>query len=501
LEAAFERYDLDGKAGPVNWMIKQGFPVENIPRRWLQTYCERDVEGCHELFLIQREKLKASELVPVMYARCLLTPALADMEFNGMQLDEQAVLDMEKNEEHAYIKLTNDLTVSCGGIEPSQSKQLAEYVYGELGFKCPKDYRGRDILTAKGAYSVAAEVMDRLKARTQAQRDFLDLYRQWTGSNGRLTKYLRKFGDCCRQAGGLLYGVFNQCNTKTHRLSSAGTEFRVQFQNFSRAFKPMFRARHAGWSVGEADGAQLEFRVAVHLGRDRTGLQYIIDDGSDIHKFTASVLNNISESEVDGEQRQAAKNDTFKPLYGGQSGTTVQQRYYAAFKEKYKGVADTQQQWIHEVLREKQLRTEWGLIYYWPDTKVTRSGYITNSTNISNYPVQAFATAEIIPLAIVAAWHRMRGLRSFLVNTVHDSIIAELHPEETGLWHTVAKQCLITDAYELVRAVYGIKLTVPLGAGVMIGDRWGSKKSKASEVVYDAPEELWIDAAKEAGML
>ena len=501
LEACLKRAKLDGKAGPVNWMIKQGFPVENIPTRWLQTYCERDVMGCHELFLLQRTKLKERGLEAVNYARNLLAPALADIEFNGMQLDEEAVLKLEQEQESEYIKATNELTELCGGIEPSQAKQLAPYVYTKLGFAVPRDYRGKPLKTATGQYSVKADVMDKLVAKTEAQRKFLDLYRHWTSSNGKLTKYLRKFGDCCREAGGMLYGVFNQCNTKTHRLSSSGAQYRVQFQNFSRAFKPLFRSRNPDWAVGEADGAQLEFRVAVHLGRDKVGLRYITDDDSDIHRFTASVLNSIPESDVDREQRQVAKNDTFKPLYGGQSGTDIQQKYYAAFKDKYKGVADTQQRWIHEVLRDKRLRTEWGLIYYWPDTKVTRTGYITNSTNISNYPVQAFATAEIIPLAIVAAWHRMEPLQSYLINTVHDSIIAELHPDEHDAWHIVAKQCLITDAYELVRAIYGIRLTVPLGAGVMIGDRWGSKMSKDSEVVYDAPQELWYDAAKEAGMI
>lgn len=502
LDKTSSRYNMGGKlGGPVPWMIKQGWPVENIPRKWLLKYCIRDVEACHELFKVQREKLRELELESVMYARCLLTPALADIEFNGMQLDTELVLRLEQEEEENYVKLTDKLTRFCGGIPPSKAKLLAEYVYDELGFSVPKDYRGRDLRTRTGAYSVAADVMARLKAKTKAQREFLSLYHQWTESNGRLTKYLRKFGACCREADGRLHGVFNQCNTKTHRLSSAGASYRVQFQNFSREYKPLFRARRSDWSVAEADGAQLEFRVAVHLGRDRTGLVYITDDDSDIHRFTASVINGIPESDVTREQRQAAKPDTFKPLYGGSSGTPEQQRYYAAFKEQYKGIADTQERWVHEVLRDKSLRTEWGLRYYWPDTRVTESGYVTNTTSIYNYPVQAFATAEIIPAAIIAAWHRMREWEGFLVNTVHDSIIAELPESELPAWHELAQQCLIRDAYAIIASLYGISLTVPLGAGVMVGSHWGSKSAKESEVVYEAEPELWEAAAKEEGML
>lgn len=150
---------------------------------------------------------------------------------------------------------------------------------------------------------------------------------------------------------------------------------------------------------------------------------------------------------------------------------------------------------------DKLLTTEWGMKYYWPDAKMKESGYVTYTTSIYNYPVQAFATAEIIPIAIVCAWHRMAEAQSFLVNTVHDSIIAELHPDEVELWHEVAQQCLITDSYNLISQLYGVKLTVPLGAGVMVGSHWANKEAKDGEVVYTAPDELWKEAAQEAGML
>jgi DNA polymerase I-like protein with 3'-5' exonuclease and polymerase domains len=497
LDKTAKRRGVQGKVGPVGWMIRQGWPVEDIPRKWLLKYCLGDIETCHQLYLRQLADLKELELEHVNYARCLLTPALADIEFNGLQLDQEQVLKLEEQEEENYVRLTNALTSFCEGIPPSKAKQLAQYVYTELGFDVPRDYRGRPLLTSKGDFSVKADILAALRPRTKKQREFLALHREWSESNSRLTKYLRKFGDCVRESGGRLYGTFNQCNTRTHRLSSAGQRYRVQFQNFSREYKPLFCASRPDWTIGEADGAQLEFRVAVHLGRDGTGLQYIVDDGNDIHRFTASILNHIPESSVSKSQRQGAKADTFKPLYGGSSGTDDQQRYYAAFKEKYKGVADTQERWLHEVLRDKELRTEWGMRYYWPDTKLTDSGYITNTTSIYNYPVQAFATAEIIPAAIIAAWHRSEGWEGRLVNTVHDSIIAEFPTADSEYWHELAQQCLIRDAYTIIERLYGVRLTVPLGAGVMIADHWG----KGDETVYEAPTELWEEAAKEADML
>lgn len=491
LDAVLSRYGLPAKLSTVGLMLKAGFHTEDIPETWLQLYCERDVEACHDLFLRQRDKLKSLGLESINYQRNLVTPCLADIGLNGMQLDEDEVFRLEKQYEDEYARLTQELQDFSEGANPASAKQMREFIYHKLKFAVPRDFRGEPITTPAGDYSVAANVLERLVARTPKQEKFLHLRGEWGRLNSDLTKYVRKFADCCREDSGLLYGSFNQANTRTHRLSSTGIKHRVQFQNFNRNFKPLFRARNVGWSIGEADGAQLEFRVAAHLGRDRVALHDIVT-GTDIHAYTASVI---------GCSRQDAKAHTFKPLYGGMSGTEAEKRYYVAFKEKYQGVASTQIAWTQEVLANKKLQTEWGMKYYWPDTKMSPSGYITNSTSIYNYPVQAFATAEIIPCALVCAWHRMKDMESFLVNTVHDSLIAEVHPDETELWHEVAKQCLIHDAYDLIQKLYSISLTVPLGAGVMLGPRWADKESKSSEVVYNAPEDLWTDAAKEQGMM
>lgn len=482
-----KRRGLAPKEDTVGRMIKNGVGMEHIPDSWLLKYCARDVEASHELFLLQRQQLKEAGLEAVAYQRNLVTPCLADIEFNGVQLDGELVERAEEELEHEYARKTQELQSFCEGASPSSPKQMREFIYTTLGFAVPKDFRGNEFLTPSGDPSTAADVLAQLVPKTARQRQFLGLYQEWTRLHSDLTKYLRKFGECVRLDSGILRASFNQCNTRTHRLSSSGLQHKVQFQNFNRNFKPMFRARHDGWLVGEADGAQLEFRVATHLGRDGVALRDIVH-GTDIHSYTASII---------GCSRQDAKPHTFKPLYGGTSGTPAERKYYQAFKDKYQDIANAQQGWTQQVLRDKFLKTEWGLKYYWPNTRMTSSGWITNTTSIYNYPVQAFATAEIIPCALVAAWHRTKGMESFMVNTVHDSIIFELHPDEVGLFADVAKQCLIDDSYNMISSLYGVELTVPLGAGVKVDTHWG----KGEEIVYEAPEELWKDAAIAAGML
>lgn len=508
LNACLERHGLAPKEDLVSLMIKKGYPVEDIPPSWLEKYCIRDVLGCEELFNVTRVTLQNAGLMPVMYQRCMVTPCLADIEFNGLQLDPEFVKEEYERQELVYNNLLAELTHRMGGETPS-GKALVEYIYGTLKFAVPKDYRGREIRTPKGEFSVSAEAIERLRPHNKKQEEFIQLYSEYRTAETQLSKVLGNFKKCCDEAGGRLHGQFNQCNTGTHRFSSSGVRFGVQLQNLNRSYKPAFTARHAGWVVGESDGAQLEFRVAVHAGRDAEGLSAIVN-GVDIHAFTASVLSEAGQP----TDRQGAKAHTFKPLYGGNSGTEAERTYYAAFKEKYDGVARAQSRWIESVLQHKRLRTECGLVFYWPDARPDpRTGYVSYTSQICNYPVQNLATAEIIPISLVAAWHRIKsaGLRMFLVNTVHDSIIAEMPPEEIPQWHELAEQCLIEDTYRVMEHLYGVRLTVPLGAGVKVASHWSGRDASEwvpegiehdkGEVVYTARRELWQDAAVDAGMM
>lgn len=477
LENTCQRRFGTGKDTCISGMYKAGVSSEDIPESWLFQYCMKDVALTHRLFEAQLADLNKLDLLAIQYTRCLTTTVLAAIEVNGMNLDADKVVGMTAEKEEEYAQVTLELEQATGGINVNSPKQLGEYLYDNLGFVELKDRRGNPLRSAKGGRKTDQDSIAKLKARTAPQREFLDLYKRSKSLYNELTKYLRKFSDCCTEAAGWLRGEFNQTRTKTHRLSSSGLDYKTQFQNFPRAYKPMFTARRDGWLVGEGDGAQLEFRIAAHLGRDRVAREDIIN-GTDIHSVTAGII---------GCTRQEAKAHTFKPLYGGMSGAPNEVKYYEFFKEKYEGIASAQRAWIGSVLSDKYLRTEWGMRYYWPDTKMDRSGYVRNSTSICNYPVQAFATAECIPIALVYFWHLTRVMQAemLLVNTVHDSIICELPPEEEGLFHALCKHTLITEVEDYLSDVYDVKLTVPLGAGVSVSHCWGDKEAEEYTYVSD----------------
>lgn len=479
LESCAHRYDLDvTKYNVVSRMIKGNVCPSEIPANWLETYAKQDVSLTRDLFLAQRQLLSERGMLPVLFTRCLLTPVLLDIEQEGLMMDEHRLLDLYYQVEDDY-NIAHQELLEFAPINWNSAPQRGVYIYETLGFAELTKY-GKPVRTKGGGYATDQDTVSNLTARTQKQREFLDIYTGERAANSELSKYLRKFKACVEDSGGLLRAQFNQARTATHRLSSSGLDYSTQLQNLPRAYKPLFRAKRDGWLIGEADGSQLEFRVAVHLGRDQQGLRDITS-GMDIHAYSAGII---------GVSRQEAKAHTFKPLYGGKSGSVNERRYYQEFRDRYKGITRQQQEWIDSVLARGYLTTEYGLRYYFSGVRMESDGYVKNSTNVCNYPVQGFATAEIIPIALWRMHKRIEecGAQMRIVNTVHDSIIAEIPPDEVDLFKEIARLSLIDDVYKYLENVYDLKLTVPLGCGIKIAEHWGDTDE---EETFEAPRELY----------
>jgi DNA polymerase I-like protein with 3'-5' exonuclease and polymerase domains len=501
----------------VDKMMKYGINPIFIPRRWLKGRCEQDVETTERLFLDQRRLLVDSERDGVLYTRCLFTPVLASMELEGMALDSERVEEVYNDACKDLAKLTAEMEGITGGINWKSPKQVASFLYGEpedggLGFQELKRRDGTPIRTPSKRPKTDQATVASLKATSARQREFVSVRRQLGKVDAALSKALRFFQGVCQELEGTFYAQFNQTKTATHRLSSSGhyTWFEMfqdsmtaQMQNLARIFKRLFTAKNKGWYIMEIDGSQLEFRVAADLGKDEQAIQDINDPDFDAHIFSASEILGVPYEELlqqyrDGDKhaksaRTAAKAHTFKPLYGGESGTKAEKRYYKAFKERYSGIATAQEAWVEEVLREKRLITPWGMRYYWPRAKRGRDGYVNVKSNVYNYPVQAFATAEIIPIAVTALWHRLRdcdGVR--FINTVHDSVILEVHPDAVDRVRAEGINAFGIDVYNYLEDVYDYSFTVPLGCGITLGTHW----SEGDEESYN----IWPNGTVETAL-
>lgn len=525
LDMACRRRGLPIKDPVVDVMIKSGINPSAIPRSWLEGRCRQDVETAEQVFLSQRVQLRNSGRLPVQYTRCLLTPLLAAIEPEGMALDGDKVRQEYERLSREMADLNRQMHAMTGGINWRSPQQVAEYLYDVLKFDELRKWDGSPKRTKpskrfpNGQRLADKKSMAKLEAKTQAQRDFVELRQKIGKVNAALTKNIQFFKGVVEEYDGVFFGEFNQANTATHRLSASGIAMqfamfknktgkkllkkKVQFQNMPREFKKLLKAKRLGFLMADYDGSQLEFRVAAFLGQDAQAMRDIADKTWDAHVTSGSAMSQIPYDELFAKYkagdkcaekiRQNAKPETFKPLYGGEKGTPAQERWYKAFKERYEGIAEAQERWAAEVRKHKRLITDWGMRYYWTYAKVDNSGRLNVKTAVYNYPVQALATAEIIPIALVYFWHGLAygnlSDKCFIVNTVHDSVACEIHPDVVEEVAALAKKSFTLDVYVYLERVYGLKFNVPLGIGMKVGTHWGLGDERSFNIWPDGREE------------
>lgn len=495
LEGTAKRYGLGAKAALAAKAIGIGIDPSAIPVEWLLPYCYRDVELARKIYEKQIEILRRDGLLHLALTRNLTCAALADIEFQGCQLDKQRVKDEYEKTITEFEQVEEELRQLTGGINLSSPKQLGVYLYETLGFAKPRDAKGNPIVTDTGQPKTDTATLSLLSAESDVQQRFLELYKTRNKLDALISKNLDFFKRVVEERDGIFYGVLNQGFTQTHRLSSSGRSLLFkglkkakgcQLQNLPRQYKGLFTAYDDDYVVGEADGAQLEFRVAADVGQDEVATRDIIE-GTDIHSVTAETLTKAGEPTT----RQGAKASTFAPLYGGGGRTKAQKEYAKFFKQKYNGIAKVQEGWTYEVLERGYQINPYGMRFYWPGTKMSKSGYIDNTTSIYNYTVQGFATGEIIPIALVHFWHRTRGMRITIWNTIHDSIATRVHKDEVEAYKVLSKQCLTTDVYAFLLDVYKYQFTVPLGVGIKVAKNWGDTKQEEVWDVYPDGREVY----------
>jgi len=232
--------------------------------------------------------------------------------------------------------------------------------------------------------------------------------------------------------------------------------------------KKVFVSRWNGGYIMEADFAQLEFRTAAFLAQDETAMQEI-QTGFDVHSYTAQVITEAGQPTT----RQEAKAHTFAPLFGatGYGRSKAEAAYYHHFVEKYKGVAAWHRNLGEEALRFQKITNISGRQYAFPDVKRRDNGMPSHFTMIKNYPVQGFATGDVVPVVLNKLHELLQPLQSCVVNSVHDSMVVDVHPDEKQQVLDIIEQ-LNNTINDLVEDTYQVKMNVPLLLEAKIGPNW-----------------------------
>ena len=276
---------------------------------------------------------------------------------------------------------------------------------------------------------------------------------------------------------GKLHVRLLQHRTGTGRLSGADPNMQNMPRGGTFPVKKVFISRWYGGKIMEADFAQLEFRVAAFLSQDMTAIDEVTT-GFDVHAYTAQVISDAGQP----TSRQEAKPHTFAPLYGasGFGRSEAEAAYYKQFTKKYSGIAKWHAELAKEALSTSKITTPSGREFSFPDVQRRRFGGVTFFTQIKNYPVQSFATADIVPISLIYIDKLLTAnkLRSCVVNTVHDSLVIDVHPDEEDKVLQIIKAAN-DRLIPIINKKWSLDFNIPLLLEAKIGPNWLDTKDVA----------------------
>tara|TARA_A100000172_G_scaffold23632_2_gene13773 strand:- start:3149 stop:5191 length:2043 start_codon:yes stop_codon:yes gene_type:complete len=347
-----------------------------------------------------------------------------------------------------YLLINTNQMAGLGFFPPSKKWISAN------GFSVGKKNLDTLIATAKNNYMEKAIGFLQDVKRLSAINSYLSSFVDGISSN---TKRDRR-----------LHITLTQTNTNTGRFSGRKPNMQNMPRGGTFPIKRVFISRWDGGKIIEADFAQLEFRTAAFLAQDSTAMREI-DTGFDVHSYTAKVISDAGQPTT----RQEAKEHTFAPLFGatGYGRSKAEAAYYKQFVEKYKGIAKWHKKLGDEAVNEGKITNVSGRQYAFPDVVRRENGSVSHFTMIKNYPVQGFATGDVVPVVLLELDRLLQPMQSCLVNSVHDSVVIDAHPEEINDVLSII-DLLNDNLNDIIQKEYDIEMNVPLLLESKIGDNW-----------------------------
>jgi DNA polymerase I-like protein with 3'-5' exonuclease and polymerase domains len=301
----------------------------------------------------------------------------------------------------------------------------------------------------------------------QEAADFLSDLKRLSAVSSYLSSFVEGIATNTKEDG-RLHVQLTQHITATGRFSGKQPNMQNMPRGNTFPVKKVFVSRWDGGYICEADFAQLEFRAAAFLSQDDLAMEEI-ETGFDVHSYTSKIITGAGQN----TSRQEGKAHTFAPLFGatGYGRSKAEQAYYTHFIEKYKGIAAWHKDLGNQALRFNKITSASGRQYAFPDVKRRSNGSPSHFTMIKNYPVQGFATGDVVPVVLNEMHKRLKSMQSCLVNSVHDSVVIDVHPEEKDQVLQII-QDLNDNLVSLIEEAYDITMNVPLLLEAKIGPNW-----------------------------
>lgn len=393
-----------------------------------------------------------------------LVPVLMRMEERGILVDKARLLELSTSFAQQIEALERDIHALAGEAFNVHSPQQLSRILFEK-FKLPYQKKTQK----KTGYSTDVDVLTALAEHHELPALVL---RHRTLAKLKST-YADALMELINPRTGRIHTSFNQSVAATGRLSSSDPNLQnipIRTEE-GRRIRSTFIPR-AGWSLMSADYSQIELRILAHCSEDPILIR-AFEQGEDIHYRTASEVFQVTGDAVSPELRRQAKVINFGIIYGmgafslaRELGITqkMAKTYIEHYFSRYEGVKRFIDSTIATARQTQKTRTLLGRIRHLPEIgspNATVRGFAERTA--VNTPIQGTA-ADLIKVAMIAvdAAIREKGLESGMLLTVHDELVFEVSPDETGIIRD-----LVTEKMEKVW-----ELKVPLKVNVAVGTNW-----------------------------
>ena len=394
-----------------------------------------------------------------------LTEVLASMQYEGIYIDKQELLDFGKELQEKIDILTQEIYELTGEeFNINSTKQLGEILFEKLKLTAKKK--------TKTGYSTDVDVLEKIKYEHPVIEKILE-YRQLQKLNSTYVEGLIPYID----ETGRIHSKFHQTVTTTGRISSTDPNLqniptRMELgRKLRKVFKP-----EKGYIFVDADYSQIELRVLAHISEDKYMIEAFCNN-EDIHSQAASKVFNIPLEEVTKEERTKAKAVNFGIVYGiSEFGLGEQlgvprkkaKEYIEQYLDKYSGIKEFMTNIVEETKEKGYVETLYHRRRYVPELK--SNNYMVRQFGgrvAMNTPIQGTA-ADIMKIAMINVYNKLKenNLKSKLIVQVHDEILVETLESEKEQVKQIVKE-------EMENV---IKLKVPLLAEVEEGYNWYEAK-------------------------
>ncbi len=425
-------------------------------------YAARDAAVMRQLSEQMADRLSLDELTRVAELEFDCLMPIAEMELNGVRLDEARWREQLERVKIAQVKAADELQdmLSSGVAQASlfgraeinlDSQAQVTDALVNLGVPVPATTRGWQLQPLAEEYPVVAKLLE------------------YRGVAKSLTSFGENILEFIEPKTGRIHADFRQIGAPTGRFSCSNPN--LQQIPHDKQYRRCFTAAE-GNKLVIADYSQIELRILAEFSGDERFINAFVS-GQDFHASAASQVFGVKPEDVTDEQRSFAKRLNFGIVYGiGASRfglmTGLSQHDAENTMRKYFGTFRKLDEYLREagrkLLEDRRVRTASGRMLRLRFDEADRQQAASARRYGINMPIQG-TSADILKRSLRLLHDSIRGTSAKLVNIVHDEIIVECSAADAEQTAAKLEKAMCQAGGEFVQKV-------PVKVDVHIADEW-----------------------------